>query len=136
MTTRTISIILGSKKQRIMLYQYESRTEYRERWKYSLPRSRGNCYVNRKRRGYLCRIHYVAGDLENLLHELHHAACEAVRRGCTAKVTLSRKCYEERVATATGVIGAAVLLDLMQPAGSMSFNDGLAQRIEQGASTS
>jgi hypothetical protein len=106
--TTTIPIVLGSKRWRIVLHSYSSRDEYRSKWRWLLSRSRAHCYKNRRRRGYLCHIHYVAGDLEALMHELHHAACEAVRQGCVAGETLSRRCHEERVAVAHGVIGGAV----------------------------
>jgi len=105
--TTTIKLILGTKTVRLVLHKYPNRLAYlSERGRI---RARAHFYGQFKRRGYLGSIHYVAGDLEALMHEVFHAANHAVRLGLVKSHSCSRKCHEERVAVALGRISVAVL---------------------------
>lgn len=59
-------------------------------------------------------IHVRYGDIHALLHEIHHAARQAVRMGCVSHKSLSSVSYEERIAVAHGCIGEAVMREWMR----------------------
>lgn len=79
----------------------------------SLRCSRAHFRASRRKRNFGA-IHVLHGDLHALMHEIHHAARQAVRMGCVSHKAMSRKSYEERIAVAHGCIGEAVMREWMR----------------------